>query len=55
MDQTYVHLEQLDGTDRYEYRSGSSEDGWIIEVDEDGVALDYEGFARRLHPKRVVV
>ncbi len=55
MDQTYVHLEQLDGTDRYEYRSTSSENGWIIEVDEDGVALDYEGFARRLHPKRVVV
>ena len=55
MDQTYVHLEQVDGMDRYEYRSGSSEDGWIIEVDEDGVALDYEGFARRLHPKRVVV
>ena len=50
MDQTYVHLEQLDGTDRYEYRSGGSEDGWIIEVDEDGVALDYEGFAHRLHP-----
>ena len=55
MDQTYVHLEQLDGRDRYEYRSGSSEDGWNIEVDEDGVVLDYEGFAHRLHPKRAVV
>ncbi len=54
MDQTYVHLEQLDGPDRYEYRSSSSENGWIIEGDEDGVALDYEGFAHRLHPLVVV-
>ena len=50
VEQSYTHLESRDGTDRYEYRSRGSIDGWVIEVDEDGVALDYEGFARRLHP-----
>jgi hypothetical protein len=54
MNQTYSHLERLDRTDRYEYRSSSSEAGRIIEVDEDGVALEYEGFASRLHPGRTV-
>ncbi len=50
VEQSYVHLEPRDGTDRYEYRVGGSIEGWVIEVDEDGVALDYEGFARRVHP-----
>lgn len=50
VDQTYVHLQPLDGVDRYEYRSDDTEDGWVIEVDQDGIALDYEGFARRLYP-----
>lgn len=48
--QSYAHLEPKSGTDRYEYRARGSIDGWVIEVDEGGVALDYEGFARRLHP-----
>lgn len=51
MDQTYRHLEPAQGTDRYEYRSEASEDGWLIEVDEEGIATTYEGLARRLHPK----
>ena len=50
VEQSYTHLEPRNGIDRYEYRSRGSIDGWVIEVDEDGVALDYEGFARRLHP-----
>lgn len=51
MDQTYRHLDPLAGTDRYEYRSETSSDGWVIEVDEDGVALSYEALARRVHPQ----
>lgn len=52
MDQTYLHLGPLDGTDRYEYRAENAGKGRVIDVDEDGVALTYEGFARRLHPPR---
>lgn len=50
VEQSYTHLESKNGTDRYEYRSRGSIDGWVIEVDEGGVAVEYEGFARRLHP-----
>jgi hypothetical protein len=50
VDQTYVHLEPRDGTDRYEYRVAGSDEGWVIEVDEDGVAVDYQGFAHRVRP-----
>ncbi len=47
--QTYVRLQPRAGVDRYEYHSGDAAKGRIIEVDQDGVAMDYEGFARRIH------
>lgn len=50
LEQTYVRLDPLEGRDRYEYRVRGATEGWIIEVDRDGVAMDYEGFARRIHP-----
>lgn len=50
VEQTYVRLDPLDGNDRYEYRAGGLAKSWIIEVDQDAVALDYEGFAGRVHP-----
>lgn len=50
LDQTYLRLHPRDGHDRYEYRDSGSVQGWIIEVDRDGVATNYEGFARRIHP-----
>lgn len=50
LEQIYVRLQPRDGLDRYEYRANGSANGWIIEVDQDGVAMDYEGFARRIHP-----
>lgn len=46
--QTYRRLEPANGVDRYEYRRSGSPTGWVIDVDEDGVALEYEGFARRV-------
>jgi hypothetical protein len=54
VEQTYRHLEPLDGTDRYEYRSETADEGRVIEVDEDGVALTYEGLARRVHPEPAI-
>ena len=48
--QTYVRLESRDGLDRYQYRDSGSTENWIIEVDEDGVAVLYERFARRTYP-----
>lgn len=50
LEQTYVRLDPLDGHDRYEYRASGAAEGWIIEVDQDAVAMDYEEFARRIHP-----
>ena len=50
LEQIYVRLQPRGGLDRYEYRAGASAQGWIIEVDQDGVAMDYQGFARRIHP-----
>jgi len=50
LEQTYLHLQPRAGVDRYEYRASGAYEGWIIEVDQDGVAIDYQGFARRIHP-----
>jgi hypothetical protein len=50
LEQTYLRLQPRDGVDRYEYRASGASEGWIIQVDQDGVAIDYEGFARRIHP-----
>lgn len=50
LEQTYLRLQPRDGVDRYEYRASGAAEGWVIEVDDDGVAIDYEGFARRIHP-----
>lgn len=50
VDQSYLHLEPDDAEDRYEYRSGGSPEGWIITVDSDGVALNYQDFAERTFP-----
>jgi uncharacterized protein len=50
LDQIYRRLQPRDGVDRYEYRASGASQGWIIEVDQDGVSIDYEGFARRIHP-----
>jgi hypothetical protein len=50
LEQTYLHLQPQAGLDRYEYRSNGASEGLIITVDQDGVAIDYERFARRVHP-----
>lgn len=48
--QRYTRLEPEATFARYEYRDDRF-GAWILDVDEDGVVVDYHGFARRIAPK----
>jgi uncharacterized protein len=44
----YRRLPTDDGSDRYEYQAVGSEHTYVIAVDDEGIAVDYEGFAERI-------
>jgi uncharacterized protein len=47
VDQTYERLADLDGVARWRY-SDPAHGAFVLTVDDDGLVLDYQGFARRI-------
>ena len=48
VDQTYRRLAPVDGRGAWEY-SDPAHGAFTLTVDDDGLVVDYEGFARRVH------
>jgi len=48
VDQTYRRLPPVDGHEAWEYRD-PTHGAFTLTVDDDGLVIDYEGFARRVH------
>jgi hypothetical protein len=49
--QRYTRLEPADGVDRYEFATPDSGETYELTVDDDGIVVDYERFARRIAPR----
>jgi hypothetical protein len=47
VDQTYVRLEDRDGLARWRY-SDAQHGAFVLTVDDEGLVVDYQGFARRI-------
>jgi hypothetical protein len=51
VDQTYERLGHLDGLARWRYRD-PLHGAFLLAVDDEGLVVDYEGFARRIPTSR---